>query len=101
MKNEKNYYKIGQRRALMHLLFLPLTIFIIFLIANKQYSLVVPMAYVLIVAIAQYVRLIKTDRIHLKIYSRTFFDVLVQLFMVGTLLAIFFLLGVALWVSTT
>jgi hypothetical protein len=96
MNNEKNYYKIGQRRALLHLLFLPLTIFVIFLIANKQYSLIVPMAYVLIVAIAQYVRLIKTERIHLKIYSRTFFDVLIQLFIAGIILALFLLLGVAL-----
>lgn len=96
MKTEENHYKIGLKRAFWHIVFLPLIIFIISLIIDKHYSLIVPMAYVLAVAIAQYIRLIKTDRIHLKIYSRTFFDVLVHMFFIGLLMSILFLLGVTI-----
>jgi 4-hydroxybenzoate polyprenyltransferase len=96
MKDSNEIYKIGKRRALIHLLFLPLTIFTIMLIVEKQYSLVVPMAYVLIVGIAQYIRLIKTEKKHLEIYSRTFFDVLKQVSIITFIAIILILLGVVL-----
>jgi hypothetical protein len=66
------------------------------LIVEKQYSLVVPMAYVLIVGIAQYIRLIKTEKKHLEIYSRTFFDVLKQVSIITFIAIILILLGVVL-----
>lgn len=96
MINPNKYHKIGKIRAFMHLIILPIVIFSLFFVIDKQYSLVVPMAYIMFIALVQYLRLIKTDRVHLKIYSRTFFDVLKQLTTFALIAIVLILLGVIL-----
>lgn len=98
MKNSNLFYKNGHKRALMHLIVIPTILFIFFLSIEKTYSLTIPFLYLLLISVAQYIRLKKTESLELRIYSRTFFDFLLNLsvLLILTILVIFGL-GVGQW----
>lgn len=96
MENPNNFQRIGLKRAFFHIFLLPAILFSITFIIDESYSLVASVSYVLFMTLLQYIRLVRTDRVHLRIYSRAFFDVLkiVTTFIVVAIFAL--IIGVAL-----
>jgi hypothetical protein len=93
MKNSNLFYKKGCARALMHLVIIPIILFSILLYTEKQYSLLVPFGYLLLISIAQFIRLKKTQSLELRIYSNAFFDFLKALSILFTIIIVMTIIG--------
>ena len=88
-----NSIQIGKRRAIAHLIFIPIIISLLAYSFSKELSLIIPIAYIFLMAMAQYVRLITTTKKHLKLYSLYFFRFLKNISIV-TFLIVIALIGV-------
>ncbi len=90
-----NLKTIAQKRALAHLIFLPIISYLITYIYAKELSLIIPIGYLFIITILQYIRLIKTTKRHLKFYSMYFFKTLKNLLVVLFFVVVTIFVGVA------
>jgi hypothetical protein len=74
MSNSNKFWLEGHARAALHLIVAPVVLFTVLVFIEKTYSLIVPISYLVIISILQYIRLKKAESLKLKIYSRSFFD---------------------------
>lgn len=92
-----NSIQIGKRRAVAHLIFIPIIISLLAYSFSKELSLIIPIAYIILMAMAQYVRLITTEKRYLKYYSLYFFRTLKKILITIFLIIVALLIGVASW----
>jgi len=88
-----NSIQIGKRRAVAHLIFLPIIISLLTYSFSKELSLIIPASYLITIALLQLVRLKTTTKKHLKLYSLYFFRFLKNISIV-TFLIVIALIGV-------
>jgi hypothetical protein len=90
-----NLSKIAKKRANAHLFFIPTIISLLTYSFEKELSLIIPIGYIFLISIAQYIRLKTTQKRHLKTYSLYFFRTLKNIFIVLFLSIVALLIGVA------
>ena len=89
-----NLITIGKLKAFAHLIFMPPILSLLANSFSKELSLIIPIAYVILITIAQYIRLVTTSKRTLKIYSLCFFRTLKNILITIFLLFVALLIGV-------
>lgn len=94
-----NLKTIAQKRAIAHLIFIPIISFLVTYIFAKGLCLIFPIGYLFLITILQYLRLINTTKRHLKYFSMYYFRALKKLLIVLFFVVVSIFLGVASWVK--
>lgn len=89
-----NLNKIGKKKAITHLIFIPIILALCTFFLNKELALIVPIEYIFFITILQFIRLKTTTKRHLKVYSIHFFRTLEKMLEILFLIIVIILVGV-------